>query len=294
MSVVAGTGPQAHVLPGHRLHLHHGPIDLILMAEGPRGARGRAFDAARARFGTVLTDLVAELPLLRQPTGTRPRGAIARAMYLATLPHRAVFVTPMAAVAGAVADTVLAAMIAGADGPLSRASVNNGGDIAVHLTGAAMVRIGVSGLTGTPLARLTLTAADAARGLATSGTGGRSQTLGIADAVSVVAASAAAADAAATLIANAVDLPGHSAIRRIPACELHPDSDLGLRPVTTAVGALSPVEIDRALASGRCVAEAMRQRGLIASAGLFLRGRSVIVGPASRFSLLPQRTPAHV
>jgi uncharacterized protein len=65
------------------------------------------------------------------------------------------------------------------------------------------------------------------RGIATSGRHGRSLSLGIADSVTVLAATAAAADAAATLIANAVDLPGHAAVRRAPACSLDPDSDLG-------------------------------------------------------------------
>ena len=50
------------------------------------------------------------------------------------------------------------------------------------------------------------------RGIATSGWRGRSFSLGIADAVTVLAATAAEADAAATVIANAVDLPGHPAI----------------------------------------------------------------------------------
>ena len=41
------------------------------------------------------------------------------------------FITPMAAVAGAVADEILQAMRRAA--PLARAYVNNGGDIALHL-----------------------------------------------------------------------------------------------------------------------------------------------------------------
>jgi uncharacterized protein len=44
-------------------------------------------------------------------------------------------VTPMAAVAGAVADALLAAIAAGGPG-LARAYANNGGDIALHLTPA--------------------------------------------------------------------------------------------------------------------------------------------------------------
>ena len=77
---------------------------------------------------------------------------------------------------------------------------------------------------------------DPVRGIATSGWRGRSFSLGIADAVTVLAATAAKADAAATIIANAVDLPNHAAITRVPAREIAPDNDLGERLVTRAVG----------------------------------------------------------
>ena len=91
---------------------------------------------------------------------------------------------------------------------------------------------------------------DPSRGVATSGRHGRSFSLGIADAVTVLAKTAASADAAATIIANAVDLPGHPAIIRRPACELQPDSDLGPRLVTREVGELAGNEIEEALAAG--------------------------------------------
>jgi ApbE superfamily uncharacterized protein (UPF0280 family) len=117
------------------------------------------------------------------------------------------------------------------------------------------------------------------RGIATSGWRGRSFSLGIADAVTVLAATGAAADAAATIIANAVDLPGHPAVLRAPAVTLQADSDLGAIPVTTAVGPLTPGEIDAALAAGAARAEALRAEGLIAAAALFLDGAVRVVGP---------------
>ncbi len=95
------------------------------------------------------------------------------------------------------------------------------------------------------LGRAAIRAGDGIRGIATSGWRGRSHSLGIADAVTVLAATASAADAAATIIANAVDLPGHPAIARRPARALSPDSDLGTRLVTVGVGALPAAEIDR-------------------------------------------------
>jgi uncharacterized protein len=117
------------------------------------------------------------------------------------------------------------------------------------------------------------------RGIATSGWRGRSFSLGIADAVTVLADRAAMADAAATVIANAVDLPGHPGIVRVPARELAPDSDLGELLVTQGVGKLSASEIDAALDAGMAVAESLLSEGLIHSAALHLHGESRIVGP---------------
>src|SRR5207249_962633 len=171
------------------------------------------------------------------------KGAIARRMHVAVKPYAAeVFITPMAAVAGAVAEEVLATMVAAA--PLARAYVNNGGDIALHIAPGESFKIGMANRPDRPalFGSATLHAEEPVRGIATSGWRGRSFSLGIADAVTVLAESASAADAAATIIANAVDLPGHPAISRVPACELSPDSDLGTLPVTQNVGWLSHSE----------------------------------------------------
>jgi ApbE superfamily uncharacterized protein (UPF0280 family) len=270
-----GAGPTAALLAdGHRLHLRHGPIDLVIEAWGEPDEVALAYRQAAATFDGLLEALVAELALLRRPVGEVPppiRGPVARRMVEAVWPHRAVFITPMAAVAGAVADHVLAAMCRGRR--LARAYVNDGGDIALHLAPGERLTLGMVAdihhprLDGT----IALDAADPVRGVATSGWAGRSFSLGIADAVTVLARSAAAADAAATLIANAVDLD-HPAIERRPAQDLDPDSDLGDRPVTVAVGALDPAAIATALARGAAAAEAMLAHGLILGAGLWLKG----------------------
>ena len=107
---------------------------------------------------------------------------------------------------------------------------------------------------------MTIDADDLVRGIATSGRHGRSFSRGIADAVTVLAKTAAQADAAATIIANAVDLPGHPAILRMPANELQPDSDLGCRLVTRDVGALTEQEIEEALEAGRRRAQQLGRR----------------------------------
>lgn len=267
---------QARLLPDGRLHLHHGPIDLICAAEGD----GAAFERAVRRFEGLLDSLVAELPLLRQPIAVQCplKGPVARRMWQACAPHRAVFVTPMAAVAGAVAEAVLNAMIAPG---VIRAAVNNGGDIALHLApGAPAWRLGVVVDPVRPASPgwLEVTAESPVRGVATSGAKGRSLSLGIADSVTVLADDAPAADVAATLIANAVDLPADPAITRAPARDLHPDSDLGDRLVTVSVAPLRAPQIARALEAGEARAHGMLARGLIRGAVLVLSGQVRIVG----------------
>ncbi|EDP66551.1 hypothetical protein BAL199_15858 [alpha proteobacterium BAL199] len=261
-------------LPDGRLHLQEGPIDLLIGAEGPADTVQRAHAAAIRAFDGLLAGLVAELPTLRRPADRTPAavdGPVARRMVAAVRPHSDVFVTPMAAVAGAVADHILAAMIESAPG-LAKAWVNDGGDIAFHLTPDATFELGLVADLGAPglSGRATIRFDDPVRGAATSGRGGRSFSLGIADAVTVLAATAAAADVAATLIANAVDLPGHTAIRRGPASAEAPDSDLGDRLVVLDVGPLSDADIAAALKAGAATAERMRIGGLIHAAALTL------------------------
>jgi len=293
--------PQIALLSdGRRLHLQDGPIDLVVEATGAEAAVQAAYAAAARRFTGLLDQLCDELPALRAPArpGRSPlQGPIARRMHDAVAPYAAeTFITPMAAVAGAVAEAVLAAMVAAA--PLDRAYVNNGGDIALHLAPGEHFTIGLvdrpdkPGLFGTTA----LAAEDALHGIATSGWRGRSFSLGIADAVTVLAVGAADADAAATVIANAVDLPGHPAILRQPARDLQPDSDLGDRPVTRGVGPLHPAEIDAALEAGAAVAEDLVARGLIRAAALHLAGETRTVGLGSEThpteSPLPSREGA--
>jgi ApbE superfamily uncharacterized protein (UPF0280 family) len=268
----------AQPLEGGRLHLGEGPIDLVIGAEGPDALRALAL--AEMAFEGLLADLVAELSELRRPldgTPHRLRHPVARAMERACRPHAELWVTPMAAVAGAVADHVLGAMCEGCD--LRRAYVNDGGDIAVYLAPGERLDVGlVADLADLgPSGALHLSHAMPPRGIATSGRQGRSLSRGIADAVTVLAGSAAEADVAATLIANAVDLDGHPAVARRPAVELVPDSDLGELPVVTSVGPLAVEEIDTALAAGAALAEEMRTAGLIGAALLSLRGRSQAV-----------------
>jgi ApbE superfamily uncharacterized protein (UPF0280 family) len=285
--------PQIALLPdGKRLHLQDGPIDLVIGASGSEGEVRAAYEAAALRFDGLLDELCEELTELRKvadPACSALRGVVARRMHAAVVLFAADhFITPMAAVAGSVAEEILCAMLASAR--LDRAYVNNGGDIALHLTGSEQFSVG---LMDRPdhrgvMQTISIDAGDPARGIATSGRHGRSFSLGIADAVTVLAKAASQADAAATIIANAVDLPGHPAIVRLPANELQSDSDLGARLVTRDVGALGEGEIDLALSAGVGRAQQLLAAGLIEGAALRLLGETALVGSTGiKASALP-------
>lgn len=274
-------GPQCELLPdGRRLHLNHGPIDLVIEAFGAQSEIEAAYGQVEASFSSVLNILVEELNFLRQPVRTprwMPEGPVARRMMKACWPHRDEFVTPMAAVAGSVADEMLAALIDGRD--LDKAYVNNGGDIAFFLTPDARLTAGLVGDYHLPAIDATceLGHDQLARGIATSGWKGRSHSLGIADSVTVLAQTAAAADVVATLIANAVNVDD-PAIKRLPATDLDPDSDLADWQVTVDVELLDERTVEVALDSGKKAATKMQRAGHIIAAVLVLQQQFRTVG----------------
>jgi ApbE superfamily uncharacterized protein (UPF0280 family) len=274
-------GPTRQRLPGGRLQWRHGPIDLVIGVEGEAVAVERACAVAWQRFATVLAELVGELHALRQPVvpALVLRTPVARRMLAACRPFAADFITPMAAVAGSVADEITGFFAI--DG-IERAWVNNGGDIAFHLAPGRDLRLGLVADAYAPGidAHALLRSADGVRGVATSGWRGRSFSLGIADSVTVLARSAAQADAAATMIANAVDVD-HPAIERARACDLKDDTDLGELWVTRHVGALPVALVEEALDQGQRTANAFLARGLIAGAAIALQGRWRTIGAAA-------------
>ena len=291
----AVSGPLASYLDGDasgRLHLQHGPIDLVIGVDGAVSLeheayyRHHAYALAHRRFKTVLEELVSEQPLLRSPAFPgcpQPEGSTARRMMAAVQPYAGEqFITPMAAVAGAVADEVLAAMLAGfaSDNRPRRIYVNNGGDIAIHLDPGAEYRVGIAREDGADLGVFVVAADSPTRGIATSGRGGRSLSMGIADSVTVLARNAAEADAAATIVGNAVNLPDHPAVIRRPANTVRDDSDLGSRLVVTGCGALSAAETGLALAAGEVTAELLKKHRLIQRAALFLGNQGRVIADA--------------
>ena len=290
---------QVRLLPdGRRLHLQDGPIDLVIGADGAAPAVADAYRAATATMDGLLDALCAELPMLHAqaaPGDPGSDGPVAHRMAGAVAPFAAeTFITPMAAVAGAVADHVLGAMLRAA--ALDRAFVNNGGDIALHCAPGRVFRVGLIDRPDRPglFAQAAVGHRDGVGGIATSGWRGRSFSRGIAESVTILARTAAEADAAATVVANAVDLPGHPAVRRAPADSIHPDSDLGPRSVTRDVGPLATAEIDDALDRGVGCAEDLVARGLILGAALQLQGRVRTVDHPGRSILPPVVTTPEV
>jgi ApbE superfamily uncharacterized protein (UPF0280 family) len=290
-------------LPGGRWHLQHGPIDIVVAAEGDADAVAAAHDAAWVRFQPLLAELVTELPLLRQAVvaGDNPlQRPVARRMWAACATLRAAaggFLTPMAAVAGAVAQELIAAYQRPG---ITRAWVNNGGDIALHLAPGQSARVGLvadlSRFDADALARtvtgnlrtdagFSVAHASPVRGVATSGWRGRSHSMGIADSVTVLAASAAQADAAATVVANAVNVDD-ARIQRAPASSLRDDSDLGDRLVTVAVPPLAPAAVQQALDAGLQVARQLQARGCIHAALLVCQGSLARLAPIGALELV--------
>ncbi len=297
-----------------RWHFQQGPIDLIIGLEGESAVVDQAIERAWARFERVLEELVVELRFLKTPvpiagkdlsgvskdltgkiTGNEfptkdlernvrapVRGAIARSMFQSCAPYGlmdASFVTPMAAVAGCVAQDILAYL---REPGIEKSWVNNGGDIAWFAPQHSnqSFKVGIPGLSQS--ASLTLLPADQCWGIATSGWRGRSQSFGIADSVTVIAPTAGQADVAATLIANQVSLrhlvADHPQVVQRPANQIKDDSDLGDRLVTVGVGALSGTEITCALDSGASFAHLLLSRGWIQGAVLCLHGQYRVCG----------------
>jgi len=274
---------RARLDPG-RWHFQHGPIDLVIGADGHAEALALSHEAAWRRFESLLGELACELVALRTPVvaDCPLTGRVARRMWQACEPYREGFITPMAAVAGAVAQELIESYRR--DG-IERAWVNNGGDIALHLTPGTSVRIGLCS-DPTPFAAgaaaprcdtdFELQACQPVRGVATSGWRGRSFSLGIADSVTVLAATAAQADAAATVVANAVNVEDGHIVRR-PASQLKDDSDLGNLEVTIEVPPLSAEQVARALRNGQRCARALHARGLLHAALLVCQGQRLQV-----------------
>lgn len=257
--------------------LDFGPTQMTISVFGNGAGIGVAREAA-----LYAASLVGDLAAVKQ-TAALPQNRLGdtaglpevlRQMVAAVKASGDAELTPMAAVAGTVAD--LTADWLAAKG-IPKVIVNNGGDIAIRLAAGESAAVGVApglGLAHTHV--LEVAAGDGVGGVATSGLGGRSFTKGIATAAVAVAGRAALADACATSIGNATYAP-HPAIRMAPAEEIDPLTDIAGHLVVREVGPLPPGIIQAALTGGWRRAETLRCLGVIKGAAVFINHWGVMV-----------------
>ena len=185
--------------------------------------------------------------------------------------------TPLAAVAGVTSDMV--ADYVARDGA-TKIIVNNGGDIAIRLREGEMATVGLRlNLTRPDYEYLALIDRDC--GICTSGIGGRSFTLGVADGVTVLAREAAIADAAATFLGNKTVVASPK-VNRVLAESVYPDTDLVGVEVTHSVSALSQEEIDTAMNAGKSETLRLMEKGLIYGAVISVKDHVDTLGYFSK------------
>ena len=229
----------------NRLFLRHGPINIVLEAIGID--KDLAYQNVKGYFETLLEQLVLDMELLKKEVvfNRKFNNKISQSMQDATERYSPAFITPMAAVAGSIADNILRVLINNTN--LEKAYVNNGGDVSFYLNKNQIMKTSLAAI---PNMIAEIKYKDKSRGIATSGWRGKSFSRGIADSVTVLADNAAMADAAATMIGNAVDIYNHPKIKKQPANEMYEDSDLKNLLITVEVGLLTKVEIKEALKNG--------------------------------------------
>lgn len=261
-------------LEGGRVYVDNGPVQMMIYAERHGVPMQQEAQAAAGHVGRQLEQLAAALALARQPwpqlAGRKSYPGLLLKMYRSVQRTEDPALTPMAAVAGTFADAAADHLVSqGA----TKVMVNNGGDIALRLAAGEAIQLGIAGKVGAkPGYRMHITHEMGFGGVATSGMGGRSLTLGVADAVVAFASTASLADACATHIANTTAISSPAVSRR-PAKELDEQTDIPELLVTTEVGSLSPEEISTALTQGEERARYLLGKGVLKGAILFLQGQ---------------------
>ena len=191
------------ILDDGRVFFDYGPASMVVTAR--RGDEDLS-DLAASAFPLLrdsLSEIAGALPVLRRfPDGMdySDLTGLPRVMAESVLATGEPTLTPMAAVAGTVADAVADWLFArGAD----LVAVNNGGDVALRLGEGRSIRMGIlPDLNGRVAQVVEIRAEDGIGGVCTSGLGGRSLTRGIAGGVTVFSRRCALADACATQTAR--------------------------------------------------------------------------------------------
>ena len=182
--------------------------------------------------------------------------------------------TPMAAVAGTIADAAADWLF---EQGLTKVIVDNGGDIAIRLARGERATVGVRPNVGSRFIShvISLDSNRSAWGVTTSGMGGRSFTRGIASAVTVLADNASVADAAATAVANSCFVEDKGVLQ-LAAEKIDPNSDLTGTLITTEVGPLSEEKRRRAIESAQEKTEYLVQKKAVIGGFIALEDAMVI------------------
>jgi ApbE superfamily uncharacterized protein (UPF0280 family) len=256
---------EINVLQGGAVMAECGPMRLVISASvGKVPQKEMGVRAAEESFSYL-----ERLARLRDLLGTRVSeisrdldDSLAVTMVRSVLAVGDEDLTPMAAVAGTIADGVADFLF---NRGMTRVVVDNGGDVAVRLEQGASVKVGIRAEIGDRNISnvIVLDSRSPSWGVTTSGLGGRSLTRGVASAATVIARSASLADAAATAIANASFVDDAHVIQR-PAEEIDPNTDIAGLPVTVKVGPLSAGKKSTALSRAmKRTAELLRQEVIL-------------------------------
>lgn len=216
------------------------------------------------------------LPVLKQKAYKIKRTAhlpdVAKNMIHAVKMVDEATLTPMAAVAGAVADAVREHF---KDMGLDFISINNGGDISIFNRYGRLLKIGLGDISRNRTTPYTIRIEGLKNhGVASSGFGGRSFTLGLADIVTVISSTGALADAAATFICNHTDAETDKVTRRA-ASEIDPLTDIPYELVTVSIGEINKGVIAKALENGLRTSNQLKKSNIIYDAVIILRGEVV-------------------
>ena len=245
----------------------NGPMRMIIQAWN-RGKPDLEMASEAARFSFACLEQVAKHHehLTQQPRDLPlGLGPIPRTMVESVMATGEKDLTPMAAVAGSIADAVADWLFTRG---MSRVIVNNGGDIAIRLAENETARVGIrTRIDNSSISQMVeLTGIDyPSWGINTSGLGGRSLTRGIASAVTAFARNSSLADAAATSIANACFVRD-DAIVQAPAQMVDPHTDIPGVLVTIKVGKLKKGNVLQAMKKALIRAEQYSEAGIIKGA----------------------------
>ena len=263
----------ATVLAGGNVLAESGPMRLVISAGiGKVVQTQMALRAAEESFGFLERVAAHRISLGRQYRECRDRiqDPLVLKMISSVVAIGDEDLTPMAAVAGTLADAVADFLF---ERGMTKVVVDNGGDVAIRADREEPVTVGIRpDVNDRAVSHVIGLDPDLrTHGVATSGLGGRSLTRGIASAATVVARTASLADAAATAVANASFLEDAQVWRR-RAEELDPYTDIAGLDVTVRVGPLSEEKKSQALAQAIQKAEDLVRREVILGAFVAVQG----------------------